>query len=149
MTTYKASNVAKYIIYLSSKNEIDEGVREGITNLKLQKILYFAQAYFLAKLDRPLFSDSISAWKYGPVVESVYHEYKSNINNPIILTKDESNISDIDKRELDKVWSIFGGLSANKLVDITHNHQPWKDHYDSDNETISNEELKEYYKNLI
>lgn len=51
--------------------------KESVTNLKLQKILYYVQGYFLAKFDRPLFPDEIQAWKFGPVVPSVYYEFSS------------------------------------------------------------------------
>ena len=75
--TYTANNVAKYLIYLASQEFVgDNKEREGITNLKLQKVLYFVQAYYLAKLNRPLFPDNIEAWEYGPVIPSVYRKYK-------------------------------------------------------------------------
>ena len=63
---YTAENVAKYVIYLASQAFVgDNKEREGITNLKLQKVLYFAQAYYLSKIGKPLFSDNIEAWEYG------------------------------------------------------------------------------------
>ena len=75
--TYTAQNVAKYLIRLASRECVgDDGEREGITNLKLQKMLYFAQVYFLATMNRPLFSDRIEAWEYGPVVPCIYRQYK-------------------------------------------------------------------------
>ena len=67
---YTALDIARYII----KHEHDAG-RE-ISNLRLQKLLYFVQAKFLAEKRPPCFSDPIVAWDFGPVVLSVYHEYK-------------------------------------------------------------------------
>lgn len=124
---YTAENVANYFIYLSSKIVGDNKEREGITNLKLQKILYFAQAYFVAKVGKTLFKEKIEAWEYGPVVPVVYHEYKKNGNRPIVLEHDISTIDIADKKSLDIVWENFGGYSARRLVDMTHAHKPWKD----------------------
>ena len=147
---YDAGEVAKYFIYLSSKKVIgDTGEREGISNLKLQKVLYLAQAYYLSKLNKPLFSDSIEAWKYGPVVPGVYHLYKSNKNTPIIDTKDRSKLSPKDKNVLDRIWDSFGGYSAGKLVDITHADTPWKNAFSSQSRVISNNAIRNYYKPLI
>src|ERR1035437_2332524 len=129
-TPYTANNVAKYLIYLASKSFIgDNQEREGITNLKLQKILYFAQAYYLAKLGRPLFSDAIEAWEYGPVVPAVYKKYREYVSDSIILEKDEAILSQGDQENLKRIWDLFGGYSAGRLVEIAHAHTPWKSAY--------------------
>jgi uncharacterized phage-associated protein len=147
---YSATNVAKYFIYLSSQAFVgDNKEREGITNLKLQKILYFAQAYYLAKFDKPLFNNTIEAWEYGPVVPDVYRKFKDYGGNPIISEKDESSLSEKDKGILKEVWETFGGYSASRLVDISHAHTPWKDAYASKDKTISNKSLGEYYRPLL
>jgi len=147
---YSAKNVAKYLIYLGSKAVVgDNQEREGVTNLKLQKLLYFAQAYFLSKLNRPLFNDKIEAWEYGPVVPTIYREYREYGSSPIILEKDESSIRDEDKTILQNLWDSFGGYSASRLVDITHAHTPWKEAYTSSNKEISQKALSEYYSTLL
>ena len=122
---YTAENVAKYLIYLASQAFVgDNEEREGITNLKLQKVLYFAQAYYLSKIDRPLFSDNIKAWEYGPVIPDVYKKFRSNKSNPIIYEEDKSSISDEDKEIPQQVSGTSGGYSASRLVEITHAHTP-------------------------
>ena len=147
---YTAENVAKYFIYLASQAFVgDNKEREGITNLKLQKILYFAQAYYLSKIGKPLFSDSIKAWEYGPVVPEVYHKFKAKGSNPIIGEEDKSSLSDENKETLKKIWGTFGGYSASKLVDVVHTHTPWKDAYQTTSKVISNKALKEYYTPLL
>ena len=149
-TTYTADNVAKYLVYLASQAFVgDNQEREGITNLKLQKVLYFAQAYYLAKLGRPLFSDTIEAWEYGPVVPSVYGRYRGNGSNPIISGEDKSSIAEEDKETIQKIWNTFGSYSASKLVDITHAHTPWKNAYQTPSKVISRRALKEYYIPLL
>ncbi len=147
---YRAGNVAKYLIYLASQDFVgDNKEREGITNLKLQKVLYFAQAYYLAKFGKPLFGENIEAWGLGPVVPTVYHQYKSYRNKPIINEKDESSLTDKDKETIQKVWSLFGGYSARRLVDITHVHTPWQDASTTPSKVISHKALKEYYGPLL
>lgn len=93
---YKAEDVAKYFIYLGSQQVVgDNKEREGVTNLKLQKILYFAQVYFLAKIGKPLFADPIEAWEFGPVVPNVYHKLKKHGSKAIIIIEeDRSTISE-------------------------------------------------------
>ena len=69
---YDAIDVSRYVINYSNQHEY------GISNLKLQKILYFIQAYFLMSTlnHTACFQDVIEAWDFGPVVPSVYHEFK-------------------------------------------------------------------------
>lgn len=66
---YDVLDIAKYII----KKCVDE--EEPISNLQLQKILYFIQRDYLMKFDEPLFEENIVAWKFGPVVVDVYYKY--------------------------------------------------------------------------
>tara|TARA_B100000745_G_C20118623_1_gene382971 strand:- start:677 stop:1324 length:648 start_codon:yes stop_codon:yes gene_type:complete len=148
--TYSADNVAKYLIYLASQELVgDNQEREGITNLKLQKVLYFVQAYYLAKLGHPLFSDKIEAWEYGPVIPTVYRKYRANVSNPIILDEDKSTLSEEDKKNVQKIWETFGGYSASRLVDITHAHSPWKDASQTASKVITAKSLREYYTPLL
>ncbi|MBP9773104.1 MAG: SocA family protein [Candidatus Peribacteraceae bacterium] len=124
---YKAEDIAVYFINLANQQVIDEsGATEGITNLKLQKILYFAQAAHLAVHEKPLFKEEIEAWKFGPVVPSIYKKYKQYTNkvipnSKVVLEFDEQLIN-----FLNSIWEIYGKYSAAELVEITHQHKPWK-----------------------
>ncbi len=148
---YRANTIAKFFINKASEEIIGEnGEKEGITNLKLQKILYFAQAYFLtSQMKKALFSEKIEAWKYGPVIPSVYHEFKSNGNKPIVETYD-LNIDSDDEELLNEVWGIFGQYSAGHLVDMTHSHKPWKEAFaKGENTVIPVKSIQDYYKKLL
>lgn len=112
-------------------------------------MLYFAQAYYLSKIGKPLFSDNIEAWEYGPVVPDVYRKFRSNGSNPIICEEDKSSLADEDKETLKKIWGTFGGYSASKLVDIAHAHTPWKEANKSASQIISHKAIKEYYAPLL
>ncbi len=145
----KAINVANYLVFLSSQ-ENKEGEVEGVTNLKLQKLLYFSQAYYLAKFNKALFHEEIEAWDLGPVVPEVYRHFKERKRNPIIKEEDESYLAKEDKENLKKVWDAFGIYSAGKLVDIVHSHAPWKEARESKrNQIISRKTIKDYYKPLF
>ena len=127
ITPYKAERIADYFISVANKQIIDEGgIAEGITNLKLQKILYFAQAAHLAVHEKPLFKEEIEAWKFGPVIPSVYHKYKKYANRTIPNPKSVPEFNEQLTNFLNSIWEIYGKYSAAELVEITHNHKPWK-----------------------
>lgn len=148
----QAMDVAKCFVKIANAKIIgtDENgtpVAEGITNLKLQKMLYFAQATHLALFDRPLFRDEIEAWSLGPVVPAVYHVFKGAQNAPI-----DPGVGEINNQEVENflkvVWELFGKYSASELVDMTHRHKPWADVYQKNvkNIPISQDSIRAYYK---
>ena len=71
-------DVADFFVYLANQLEDDQ-----ISNLKLNKLLYYAQGTHLARTGKPLFENAIEAWQYGPVVPEVYQKYKACGKNPI------------------------------------------------------------------
>lgn len=143
---YSAIEVAKYLIYLASR-KTKEGFRGGVTNLKLQKLLYFAQVYYLVKFDKPVFREEIQAWELGPVIPEVYQACKKSGEGKMIKEKDNADIKEEDKEILRKVWNKFGIYTASKLVDIIHSHKPWK--RADKNEEITHKQMKDYYKPLF
>jgi uncharacterized phage-associated protein len=107
----------------------DEDAGELISNLKLQKLLYYAQGFHLALFGVPLFSDRIKAWRYGPVVPDVWHRYKEADWGPIEKPADfDFGRYDPQTRELlDEVNRVYGQFSAAKLRDMTHEEPPWRE----------------------
>lgn len=79
---YKAKDIAECFL---NKNRVQMNFEDSeyITNLKLQKLLYYAQGYFLAKKDIPLFDEDFLAWEHGPVIRKIYNIYKENGANGI------------------------------------------------------------------
>jgi uncharacterized phage-associated protein len=152
-----ALDVANYVISIASANVIgDEGEVEGVTNLKLQKILYFIEAYSLAVTKKSLFSDQIEAWDYGPVIPTVYHEFKSHGSDPISIDNPNLVAMKQDTKEMiEGVWNTFNKYSASRLVDITHSHNPWKNAFKVQKGglkqtcVIDRDEMKEYYTGLF
>jgi uncharacterized phage-associated protein len=98
---------------------------DGLSNLKLQKLLYYSQAWYLALYGKPLFGEDIEAWIHGPVVPCVYGEFKKYSWNPIpallpapVLTKKVTG-------HLKNVSLAYGHLSAYQLETLTHSEKPW------------------------
>lgn len=130
---------------------IEDENAEYITNLKLNKLMYFADAWSLILFDRPLFNEPILAWKYGPVVPSIYHKYKSMGKKPIMHVDNDFNLSLLSDDELQLISSVmaqYGKFSAEGLVDLTHAPgAPWEKIYYSDAQAkvIGNELIKTYF----
>lgn len=119
----------------------------GISNLKLQKVLYFIQAFFLISTSEPCFKERIEAWDFGPVVPEAYREYKqfgsSNIPrvsyivdfdsediwNSTVKRYEDNTICEDDQKRIENVVDKFSEYSATDLVSITHDQAPWKDAY--------------------
>lgn len=143
---HSAADVAKWFL---SRNNVEAMISEAedISNLKLQKLLYYAQGSVLAITGKPLFDDAIVAWEHGPVVVDVYHEYRGNGRNGIPFndslepkeqyTQEESSI-------LESVYEEFGQYSAWKLRNMTHKETPWLS--TNKNEVIRLDVIKKYFK---
>ena len=125
-----AIDVAKNIIniYNAKVDELAsnyEIVPEYITNLKLQKLLYFVQAICLMVFDKKAFPEKILAWSYGPVVNEVYQQYKQNHASKINSESNVKNISSGLYKIIEEVINSYGLFEANRLIDLTHEEEPW------------------------
>ena len=129
MADYKAREIAEWFLALA------EDVEADISNLKLQKLLYYAQGHFLARFRRVLFDDEIQAWAHGPVVPGVYHAFKDYGRGPIDADAAISasfnwdNFKEIEPFLLE-IWDRYGSLAAWTLREKTHREPPWKDAFE-------------------
>ena len=155
--TYPVRDVSHYIIVYSNKKDY------GVSNLKLQKLLYFVQAFFLINDCPPCFDEKIEAWDFGPVVPEIYREYKryGGMDIPTIdyyVKFDKKNIwnteriyyediiSDDDKEMIRAVVDKFAHCSATFLVNLTHNQDPWINAYvNGQRNEITKEDIKRYF----
>jgi uncharacterized phage-associated protein len=138
-----AHDIAKYFVSL-----VDEEAGDSISNLKIQKLLYYAQGFHLAVYDTPLFNEAIKAWVHGPVVPQVYHQYKDFGAGPILVEKVNLDEYPAKVRELlDEVNNVYGQFTASKLRDMTHEEPPWKNTPQSN--VISHESMSEFFKTLV
>jgi uncharacterized phage-associated protein len=146
--TYTAMTIAKWFVAWASDCEAD------LSNLKLQKLLYYAQGNHLAHYGRPLFGDPVEAWSHGPVVEEVYHAFKRFGPGEIQLDPDDPfDWSDVDEdtaQFLIEVWEKYGAIAAWRLRNMTHQEPPWVDHFKGGerNIQIPQADMKRYFKSL-
>lgn len=164
--TYDALDIANYIVeYQLEKNK-------PVTNLKLQKLLYYVQAASLVENNKPMFKEKINAWQYGPVVEDVYSIFRSYINKPItslasslldfadILFPDKSEeeirqrlIEELngkieleDRNLIEEVLNSYFKYTGATLINKTHNEEPWKYARPTSSQIIKTEAIKSFYK---
>jgi len=142
---YSALDVAKYIVNYA-KNESER----PITNLKLQKILYFVQLKFLGNgnlcIENALFGDNIEAWRYGPVVSDVYSYYNEFSDRPITnFSQPSADFTENESLQMDSVIDEYIGRDQWDLVEMTHSEGPWGEVYaDGEGKTISLESMIKY-----
>lgn len=155
---YDVLTVSRFIINYSNEKKY------GISNLRLQKLLYFVQAVFLCEEKTECFNEDILAWDFGPVVNEAYQEFKmygsSNIptithfydfsNGDIWSLKkvpfDDSVITSDHKTIIMQVVDDLSKYSTTTLVSITHNQKPWVDAYrKGQNTRIDNDAIRGYF----
>jgi len=119
----------------------------SVSPLKLQKLMYYCQGYFLASHGKRLFNEDVQAWKHGPVVESVYHQYKSLVRLPIphISTGVYLSSSESVKDMIDYVLDSLGNLGGWALRNKTHNEKPWIESYKASCSEISDKQMTEFF----
>lgn len=117
-------DVARYFIIRA----YEEGLEATMTNMKVQKLLYYAQSLHLALNDEPLFEHEIQAWRYGPVCPPAYHYY-SEFEAQQLPVLDRALMNSLPQEIrllLEEVWDYFGTYHAYFLSDMTHLEFPWK-----------------------
>ena len=144
-----ALKVARYFIWKANTE------KKEITNKKLQKLLYYAQAWNLVFDGKPLFNDKIEAWIHGPAIAVVYNEYKKFGRDPINEKVVESDVKDLEKiNVLNDVWKVYGKFDAGYLEILTHNELPWQkareklDAKTPSDAVISLDMMKDFYNSL-
>ncbi len=117
-------NVARYFIMRA----YEDGVEAEMTNMKVQKLLYYSQSLHLALYNKPLFEEEIQAWRYGPVCPPAYRFYSNFEAEQLPIPGSESlgQISAEKKEVLEEIWGYFGGYHAYRLSEMTHGEFPWK-----------------------
>ena len=137
-------DVARYFLALQS-----EEAGMDISNLKLQKLCYYAQGFSLALRGTPLFTDKIKAWEHGPVVPDLWHRYKEFGDGTIPPVRDlqleryQPDVRDL----LDEVYEVYGQFSAWKLREMTHDEPPWAD--TPKGGEITHERMASFFKTLV
>jgi uncharacterized phage-associated protein len=162
MTTLEA---AKYIIAFSDSKG------DKITNKKLQKLLYYVQAWSLAVFGEPLFEGEPQAWRHGPVYPAVYQVFRKFGAETISLKEEydrttldedemmklialENELTDKQKGLIEEVMTKYGTQSAFALEILSHRERPWLDarvgldDFEASGEVITHDAMRQYYSSL-
>jgi uncharacterized phage-associated protein len=142
----QAVDVAKYILTKTGE----------MTAMKLQKLIYYSQAWSLVWDETPLFDDDIQAWANGPVVQALYgyHRGKFKVDENTFSDGDIDALTDNQKDSVEKVLASLQGKSGQWLSELTHIESPWKDARgelkptERGDSVISLAAMHEYYSSL-
>lgn len=157
--SYSSKAVANKFIDVAHKHG------ELLTPMKLQKLVYYAHGWYLSlKCGSPLINEKIEAWPYGPVIPSIYHEFKSyggdvitryatEIDNEFqIVTPQIDNGYELDSF-MEKIWEVYGKYSGIQLSNMTHEPgSPWATTWGTNgvamNTDINDDVIKNYFDKL-
>jgi uncharacterized phage-associated protein len=106
-------------------NHADREAGDAITQLKLQKLVYYAEAWFLANFDKALTDENYEAWAHGPALRSLYSKYRDYGWEAIPPEKGQGVSSELSSY-LEAVYEKYGQYSAKKLEHMTHVEDPWR-----------------------
>ena len=154
MQKYYPSHIANYFL---SKSKF--------TNYVLNKLVYFSYGFYLASWNKKLFSEKIEAWKYGPVIPSIYYHLVRFGNQPVTekvvyhsRSKDEQIKPEIDNGDkelidlLEAIYKKYGSLPESIFQKITHHpNSPWEKVYiaDQDHTPLEDSHIKEHFRSLL
>lgn len=142
-------DVAAYIL-----NLCDENGELPVTTWKLQKLVYYSQAWSLVWDDEALFSEEIQAWANGPVCPALYNEHRGRFKIKEISRGNPDELDQDQKDTIEVVVEHYGEKSAQYLSELTHQERPWKDARaglepgERGQRTITLESMAEYYGGL-
>jgi uncharacterized phage-associated protein len=139
-----AHDVAAYILEKQGR----------MTTMKLQKLLYYAQAWSLVWDEKPLFTERIEAWANGPVVCDIYEQHKGQFEVIKWRHGDSSKLSRKQSNSVNAVLKYYGGKSSQWLSDLSHSEAPWKNSRlglmpgERGHKEITQASMFEYYNSL-
>jgi uncharacterized phage-associated protein len=131
--------------------------------MKVQKLVYFAHGWYLAIAGKPLLNEAIEAWRFGPVIPSLYHSLKYSGNLPITESIETSQLDSLTMADdsnselyayLNRIWNLYSPFTGIQLSNMTHEEgTPWAeiakefDHRIPANKDIDDQLIKEYFLN--
>lgn len=127
--------------------------RGRMTTMKLQKLVYYSQAWSLVWDEEPLFDEPIEAWTNGPVVPALYKLHKGKFHVESWRQGDPSRLTDCQRETIDAVLGYYGDRSSQWLSDLSHREAPWNQARkglapgDPCTRIISLDSMAEYYLN--
>ena len=99
----------------------------GISTFKLQKLVYYCQAWHLVWDDEPLFESRIEAWANGPVCRELYDQHRTRFTVTSWPSGDPRRLRDTEVETIEAVVGTYGHLNGQQLSQLTHDEDPWRD----------------------
>lgn len=148
MSQHNATEIANWFIAKAAESG------DLVTHLKVQKLLYYAEAWTEVITGKELFSEQMQAWAHGPVVPEVFQEFKAYGWNalPVPNNQEVPKVSDDVLDILTQVYDTYGELPAKTLEVMTHQDEPWiaaRGNLDSESRcetVIPKQKIKEYFE---
>jgi uncharacterized phage-associated protein len=128
----------------------------NISTMKLQKLVYYCQAWSLVWDEEPLFPESIKAWANGPVVGELFFQLKGlfTVNENDLLIGNYKKLNEVQIETIDAVIEHYGDKSAQWLITLSHMEDPWRNAREGlqdgirSNRIIALEDMASYYSSL-
>jgi uncharacterized phage-associated protein len=126
----------------------------SMTAMKLQKLVYYSQAWHLVWFDRPLFGEMVQAWANGPVVPALFSQHRGRFEVEQWESGDSSQLDNEGKIAVDAVLEAYGNLSPTDLSNLTHQEAPWRDARkglddgERGSREITTASLRDYYSSI-
>ncbi len=144
---YAAQTIAEWFLIRAAS----EG--ESLTQMKLQKLVYFAHGWHLGIYAEPLISDPIEAWRWGPVIKTLYRKYADCGSRGLPSPAGMRGVINAQTDALlNRIWSVYKSRSASELSAMTHKAgTPWQKTYQDVRplRIISNNLIEQHYKRLV
>ena len=141
------ANVHDVAAYILEKNG-------RMSAMKLQKLVYYSQAWSLVWDDAPIFRESIEAWVNGPVIPALYYKHRGKFDLDSWTLGDASALTASEKETIDSVLDYYGMKAPSWLSELTHNEEPWKRArkglapLERGNNEITLDSMAEYYSSI-
>lgn len=141
-------DVANFFIDLAKSDPYND-----MTNIRVNKMLFFAQGWSLARRGKALFKEDFRAWQYGPVAQNVYFAFQPCGNQKIVDFSGQFDSDKFSAEEIELLLDVsreYDKYSTTKLVNMTHaKGTPWQQVYrEHENNVITKESIREYFKTL-
>ena len=136
---YDALELSKKVISLAEENGL------YISNLQLQKVMYYIQGNFMKEFNKKAFLDNIECWEYGPVIKKIWSTFNVYGSSPIRGINSQLNITEDEKCLIISILKDKLSMNVWRLVDETHDELPWKNANHSGSSILSDADMVEYF----